>query len=65
MTDGQWVWMMVHMSIDNDEQLEKVCKSCQEKSKEDRCTSCNALLDVEVNPNFDEELFEKLKNNAE
>lgn len=53
------------MSIDNDEQLEKVCKSCQEKSKEDRCTSCNALLDVEVNPNFDEELFEKLKNNAE
>jgi hypothetical protein len=64
MTEGQWIWMMIHMSLDNEEQLEKICKPCQEKAKEDRCTSCNTLLDIEVNPNFDESLFEKLKKQA-
>jgi hypothetical protein len=64
MTEGQWIWMMVHMSIDNEEQLEKVCGTCQEKAQEHRCMSCNELLDKEVNPNFDEELFNKLKANA-
>ena len=64
MTEGQWVWMMVHMSLDNDEQLEKICNSCKEKAEEHRCTSCNSLLNKEVNPNFDEELFKKLKARA-
>lgn len=63
MTDGQWIWMMVNMAVDNEEQLEKVCEPCQEKSKEERCINCNTLLDIEVNPNFDDNLFKKLKNN--
>ena len=64
MTEGQWAWMMVNMALDNEEQLEKVCKSCQDKAEEKRCISCNTMLDVEVNPNFDEALFEKLKKQA-
>jgi hypothetical protein len=64
MTEGQWLWMMVNMAVDNEEQLEKVCDPCQEKASEHRCISCNTLLNKEVNPNFDEALFEKLKKQA-
>ena len=56
--------MMTHMAVDTEEQLEKVCNSCQEKASERRCVSCNTMLDIEVNPNFDEALFEKLKKQA-
>lgn len=56
---------MIHMSIDNDETLENTCQECQDRAAEDRCISCGKSTDIEnINPNFDAELFEKLKSNV-
>ena len=64
MTEGQWLWVMLNMQIDNDIQLEKMCGKCKSGLNGNKCTHCNANLEesVNANPNFDESLFEKLKN---
>jgi rRNA maturation endonuclease Nob1 len=57
--------MMVHMSIDNDIQLEKTCEECKSKAEEEACISCGKKTGGEyINPEFDEELFNQLKNDA-
>ncbi len=55
--------MMVHMSIDNDEQLEKMCDKCKKRGEGNKCIACGDpfISESEANPQFDEELFEKLK----
>jgi hypothetical protein len=52
------------MQIDNDMQLEKMCGKCKDGMNSNKCTHCNANLEesVNINPNFDEALFEQLKN---
>lgn len=55
---------MVHMSVDNDEKLEKTCGKCKKRMEEHRCQSCGEGIFDELetlNPNFDEEMFNKLK----
>lgn len=55
------------MSIDNDIQLEKICHKCQKDLDKNSCSVCNTNLDEQndnTNPQFDEELFEKLKRDS-
>lgn len=64
MTEGQWLWVMLNMQIDNDIQLEKMCGKCKDDMNKNKCTICNTNLEesVNINPQFDEALFEQLKN---
>jgi rRNA maturation endonuclease Nob1 len=66
MTEGQWLWIMAHMAVDNDEKLEKTCSKCKSEMEQEKCIHCgNKLITkTESNPQFDEELFEKLKSQA-
>lgn len=65
MTEGQWTWMAVHYSIDNDVEYEKTCHSCKEEMKTPKCNVCRNDLETinsGFNPEFDDDMFEKLKN---
>jgi rRNA maturation endonuclease Nob1 len=63
MTEGQWIWIMVHMAVDDEEKMEKTCKKCKTHMDDNRCIHCGTQLVNEetLNPNFNEEMFEKLK----
>lgn len=54
---------MVHMALDDEEKLEKTCSKCKSHMHDDRCIHCGTQLINEdnANPNFSNELFEKLK----
>lgn len=64
MTDGQWLYMMTHMAVDDEQQFEKLCQKCKNDSTKDKCHGCGKVRDDGVNDNFDEEKFEKLKNQS-
>lgn len=67
MTDEQTLWVYANMAIDSDEQLEGLCSSCLEEVKrQDKCTRCGkATISMQINPNFDKEKFERLKQESE
>lgn len=55
---------MIHMAIDNDIQLEGMCPKCHTETEQKRCNVCGDRMfdNNEINPSFDEELFNQLKN---
>jgi hypothetical protein len=62
MTDGQWLYMITNMMLDDEEQYDKLCGKCKHDSKQVKCPGCGkSKVDEDVNPNFDDEHFEKLK----
>lgn len=64
MTEGQWLYMIANMAIDNEEELEAMCDKCKERAKSPRCTGCGSEFvsgNERNNPNFDEERFNQLK----
>ena len=52
--------------LDNEDELAKMCSTCQAKSKENKCISCGKKKELEEdrNPNFDDSKFEELKKRA-
>lgn len=52
--------------VDNDEQLIGMCQDCLDDiSRDDKCTRCGKTITSQtVNPNFDRDRFDKLKNEA-
>lgn len=64
MTEGQWLYMIANMSIDNDEEYEAMCDKCKARGNVKRCVGCGTeeMESFEfINPNFDEERFKQLK----
>jgi hypothetical protein len=61
MTDGQWLYLIANLNLDDEEEFNKLCTTCKSKSKEVKCNGCGKAKDQEVNPHFDNEYFEKLK----
>jgi rRNA maturation endonuclease Nob1 len=56
---------MVHMAIDNDEQVEKACDDCKSELDKNKCSVCGKeVQEKEANSTFDEEYFKKLKANS-
>ncbi len=66
MTEGQWLYLLVNMALDDEEELEKMCNSCKEKSKIKRCISCGEAFHKEqdINPRFDNNKFEEMKKKS-
>lgn len=63
MTDGQWLYLIANITVDDEEEFEKLCSKCKNDSKQSKCSGCGKnKVDHDNNPNFDEEKFNKLKN---
>ena len=60
MADGDFLYCILQMILDGEEQLQKLCPSCRSKLGQQGCPVCGAVQFGE-NPNFDENRFEELK----
>lgn len=60
MTDGDYLYCVLHMTLDGEEAMERLCPECREAAARRTCVCCGAPV-PEENPNFDESRFEELK----
>lgn len=60
MTDGDYLYCVLHMTLDEEERLEQLCPECRAQAEKSTCLCCGAPL-AEVNPSFDEDRFEELR----
>lgn len=58
--------MMANMMLDEEEEFNKLCDTCKDKSKENKCSGCGkkAIKDEDVNPQFDDKKFEEMKKRS-
>ena len=65
MTDRDFLWCALHLSLDREEELARLCPSCREKAEREVCPVCGAEQDSwGENPGFDPARFERLKGGA-
>ena len=60
MTDGDYIYCVLHMTLDEEERLEQLCPECRAQAEKSTCLCCGAPL-AEVNSSFDEDRFEELR----
>lgn len=60
MTDGDYLYCVLQMTLDEEERLEQLCPSCRAEAESRRCAVCGAALG-ERNASFDEARFEELR----
>lgn len=61
MTLGDYYLCAMHLALDAEEQLARLCPECREKAAQARCPACGAMLDT-VNAGFDEKRYEELRH---
>ena len=64
MTDRDFLLCALHLLLDEEEGLERLCPDCRIRAEEHRCAACGqpvAEVAGEVNPSFDWERFERMK----
>ena len=62
MTDRDFLWCALHLSLDREEELARLCPSCRERAERETCPVCGAEQDSwGENPSFDPARFEQLK----
>ena len=64
MTDGDYLYCLMHEMLDREEALERLCPACRARAEETRCTGCGALLSDTAggdNAGFDMERFLRMK----
>lgn len=65
MKDRDYLWCLLHMQLDREEELERLCPECRARAEEERCPGCGQAVrawgEAEVNPSFDLERFETMK----
>ena len=66
MTEGDYLYCVMQMLLDQEEADSRLCPSCREKAHSSRCVGCGAELAGETgsNPQFDSKRFEELKNHG-
>ena len=63
MTDGEFLWCLVNMMLDEEEELDRLCPSCRVEAQEGRCPACGAPVgegEGMVNPSFDQARYERM-----
>ena len=60
MTDGDFLYCVAQMMLDEQEALDRLCPSCRAEAEKERCPVCGAES-FEENAGFDEKRFEELK----
>lgn len=63
MTDGEYLYCVMQLTLDEEEALEGLCPGCREKAMARACPCCGTAL-PEENPRFDESRFEELRNSG-
>lgn len=62
MTDRDYLWCALHLVLDDEEELERLCPSCRAEAERERCPVCGAPAeDCGVNRGFDPARYEALK----
>ena len=63
MKGRDYLWCLANTLLDREEALERLCPACRAKALEERCSACGqpAASWGGVNPAFDQERFDKLK----
>ncbi len=64
MTDRDYLWCLLNMSLDDEEALAALCPACQAEAGEGRCPACGApagTVEAVENPAFDTGRYERMK----
>ena len=64
MTGRDYLWCLLNLMLDEEEELDRLCPRCREEAEKVRCPACGAEMDRMaggVNDAFDLERFEKLR----
>lgn len=61
MSDGAYLYCVLQLMLDEQEQLDALCPSCRQKAEQARCPACGQQM-PEQNASFDEARYEELKN---
>ena len=59
-----YLWCALHLALDREEELARLCPACRSEAAEERCPACGALRTATAagqNAAFDEARFERLK----
>lgn len=63
MTDGDYLYCVMQMALDEEEERKCLCPQCREETERNVCVCCGAAL-PEENENFDEARFEELRQSG-
>ena len=64
MTDGDYLYCLMHEMLDREEELERLCPACRRRAEEARCNACGELLSDtagEDNAGFDMARYLRMK----
>ena len=64
MTDGDYLYSLLHEMLDREEALESLCPSCRQRAEQMHCTVCGAPLQeatAGTNAGFDMARFARMK----
>lgn len=64
MTDGDYLYCLLHEMLDHEEALESLCPSCRQRAEQMHCTVCGAPLQeaaAGMNAGFDMARFARMK----
>ena len=64
MTDRDYLLCALHLILDEEERLDRLCPSCRVQAEEERCPVCGEPMSqgkAGINPAFDVERFERMK----
>lgn len=61
MTDGDYLYCVMQMELDEEAFLDKLCPACRAEAERERCLCCGEPM-PEVNAGFDEARFEELRH---
>ena len=62
MKDRDYLWCLVNLLLDGEEERETLCPRCRERGEEERCPVCGEPAghrEGGINPAFDMERFER------
>ena len=64
MTHRDYLWCVLNLMLDDEEELERLCPACRARAEEERCPVCGARTGrqrEDRNLSFDPERFQRLK----
>lgn len=64
MTDRDYLWCLLHLSLDEEEELARLCPACRTQAREERCPICGCPAGESEgmeNPAFDEDRYRRMR----
>jgi len=58
-----YLWCALHLALDHEEELDRLCPACRKEAEEERCPICGGAVGeaaAEENAAFDWERFQRL-----